>query len=299
MNRENDSLRKWLVFSRSEKRGISILLIIIFLLITIRIVQKNYNKKEYEIIRNQSELTDITKNISNKDHSQLSDISTNRFVPIGIQFNPNKANLKELIKQGIPVDIAKRIIKYRSKGGVFYKPSDLFKIYGIDSILVVELIPWMVISETRQSGERNTPSYEISASRPIIQIEINSADSSAFCKLTGIGPVLSRRIIKYRELLGGFYSYEQLSEVYGISDSLLSNFSQNLLIDTSLIKRIAINSATYSELKRHPYLTSYEVKAILSYRRLIGPFTDREELIENYIISENTYRKIRSYLSLN
>ena len=130
-------------------------------------------------------------------------------------------------------------------------------------------------------------------------MEINSADSSIFCKLSGIGTVLSRRIIRYRDILGGFRTIEQLKEVYGINDSLFTTIADNLLVDTTRICKLALNTAGFDELKRHPYLSNYEVKAILSYRQLIGPFTAFDELVENYILSENTYRKVKSYLSLN
>jgi DNA uptake protein ComE-like DNA-binding protein len=87
--------------------------------------------------------------------------------------------------------------------------------------------------------------------------------------------------------------------VYGINDSLITTIANNLSVDTSRINKLALNSADYNELKRHPYFTSYEVKAILSYRRLIGPFTAYNELVENYILSEKTFQKVKSYLSLN
>ncbi|HEY4876127.1 MAG TPA: helix-hairpin-helix domain-containing protein [Puia sp.] len=50
-------------------------------------------------------------------------------------------------------------------------------------------------------------------------IDINAADTSAFSTLPGIGSKLSNRIITFRERLGGFYSTNQVAEIYGLSDS--------------------------------------------------------------------------------
>jgi DNA uptake protein ComE-like DNA-binding protein len=216
------------------------------------------------------------------------------------KFDPNHASIEELRAQGIPAPIAHRISNYRLKGGVFCMATDLYKIYGIDSLLVQELLRWIVIEDYRKPRQTiDAKSDSSSSAKRKVQVEINTADSIAFAWLPGIGPVLSRRIINYRNVLGGFYTIKQLNEVYGISDSLLMTFADNLTVDTSKISRLALNSASLSDLRKHPYINAYEARAILSYRELIGPFTAYDQLIDNYILSEENYRKVRSYLSLN
>lgn len=304
MNRENDSLHNWLVFSKSEKRGITILLILVGIFITIRYIQKSKIGHKTSVIAIQSEVP--SKNELRSQNNSIwttdslsSNFSTSYSAHSEI-FDPNDATVEDLIDQGIPTHIANRIINYRLKGGVFYKAADLYKIYGIDSFLVTELLPWIVIKATRPPGQMHTPSSAISnPAKSKVLIEINSVDSSVFCLLPGIGQVLSRRIIRYREILGGFHAIEQLNEVYGIDDSLFTSIAGHLIVDTSMINKLALNSADFNELKSHPYLSNYEAKSILSYRKLIGPFTAYNELVENYILSENTYQKVRSYLSLN
>lgn len=48
------------------------------------------------------------------------------------------------------------------------------------------------------------------------QIDLNSADTLALQQVPGIGPSFARRIVKYRDLLGGYYTVLQLQEVYGM-----------------------------------------------------------------------------------
>src|SRR3569833_3197280 len=58
--------------------------------------------------------------------------------------------------------------------------------------------------------------YKKAASNVVI--ELNSADSAKLTELKGIGPSFARRIINYRNRLGGFINKEQLKEVYGMDD---------------------------------------------------------------------------------
>ncbi len=128
-------------------------------------------------------------------------------------------------------------------------------------------------------------------------VDINSCDSAALESLHGIGPVLSSRIIKFRKLIGGFISVDQLREVYGLPEETLKLNSANLYADTSKIRKIRINSAGYKELIRHPYFKKEEVSDIIKYRKLKGEIKNVNELIINNIISAETGKRIRPYLA--
>jgi DNA uptake protein ComE-like DNA-binding protein len=126
--------------------------------------------------------------------------------------------------------------------------------------------------------------------------DINSCDSSALEALPGIGPVLSVRIIKYRNLLGGFATVEQLREVYGLPEETFDLIKGRICADTSGIRKIKINSAGYSELSHIHYLEKYEVKAILKYIMLEGRANNMDELIVNKILTPDKAEKVEPYL---
>jgi len=128
------------------------------------------------------------------------------------------------------------------------------------------------------------------------KIDINTSDSATIVRLPGIGPVLSARIIKYRHLLGGFATIEQLKEVYGLSEETFEKIKGRVVADSTQITRININSATYKELLRFPYFEKYEVSAILKYRELKGRITEIEDLAENKLITREKVYKVRPYL---
>lgn len=129
-----------------------------------------------------------------------------------------------------------------------------------------------------------------------VMVNLNISDSLGLRKISGIGPVLSRRIVKYRYLLGGFIRKEQLMEVYGISNDNYSQISRQVYIDTTAIRYIDLNTAGYETLSRHPYLDDYQVRAIISYRDINGRFVHTRQLLEENLLPEQTYNRIKDYL---
>ncbi len=99
-------------------------------------------------------------------------------------------------------------------------------------------------------------------------IDLNTSDSITFLKIRGIGPYRASTIIKYRGLLGGYYSLDQLFEVYGLDSLLVESISKSLSLDTSLspVKKIKINECDFKILVRHPYLDYGQVQAIINFR---------------------------------
>lgn len=127
-------------------------------------------------------------------------------------------------------------------------------------------------------------------------IELNTCDSAMLEALPGIGPVLSTRIIRFRNLLGGYVSSEQLREVYGLSAETFTLISSSVKADPSLVRKINLNSAGYREIIRLPYFDRNDVSAILKYRDLTGNIKGIEELVDNKIITEETAEKVELYL---
>lgn len=130
----------------------------------------------------------------------------------------------------------------------------------------------------------------------IQKIEINTADTTLLKTLKVIGTVLSKRIIKYRELLGGFIGTWQLTEVYGLSDTCYMRIKDYVFADTSLIHKIDLNRATVATLSKHPYISYQEAKAICSYRQHVHKIQNPLEIVSNHIISAETFARIRPYI---
>lgn len=135
-------------------------------------------------------------------------------------------------------------------------------------------------------------------SKNIRIIEINAADTSALISLPGIGPYYAKRIIKYRDILGGYYRKEQLLEVYGMDSSRYLQYYQFISIDTNMIQKIDLNNVEFKTLLRHPYFDYEMVKAIFDYRRKHSRIKSNSELLKHHLMNNEEFRKTKPYLTI-
>ena len=126
-------------------------------------------------------------------------------------------------------------------------------------------------------------------------IDINKADTAVFVALPGIGPKLAARIVKYRELLGGFYCIEQVREVYGLQDSTFEKIKKWLVIKDSTIRKININKADNAGMQM-PYINYSLANAIYQYRLQHGPFENIGELKKIMIVNDSMLLRLQHYL---
>lgn len=143
---------------------------------------------------------------------------------------------------------------------------------------------------------RKEKSAQYSSAKQKQLTDINLSDSATLVRLPGIGPVLSSRIIKYRQLLGGFARIEQLKEVYGLPEETYESIKGRVSADSSFIRRININTCGFRELVHIHYFEKYEIMAILKYRDLKGRIKGINDLTENKLITPEKAGKVRPYL---
>ncbi|HVG14591.1 MAG TPA: helix-hairpin-helix domain-containing protein [Chitinophagaceae bacterium] len=214
------------------------------------------------------------------------------------QFDPNTITAADWQRLGLNEKTSKTIEKYVSKGGRFYKPEDLMRIWGMPEGFYERVKDYIVVAPVA----KNYPAYEnkpfLKEERKIAVVNINDGDTSAFIALPGIGSKLSARIIGFREKLGGFYSVDQIGETYGLADSTFQLIKGRLQVDSTAVRKININTATKDELKVHPYIRWNLANAIVEYRNQHGTFKTLDDLRNIVLIDEITFNKISHYLSL-
>jgi competence ComEA-like helix-hairpin-helix protein len=146
----------------------------------------------------------------------------------------------------------------------------------------------------RQDTARNAASY----AREAILIELNAADTFELQRLKGIGPSFARRIVGYRERLGGYVSKSQLLEVFGMDASRYSSISGNLTVNKDSVHPLDLNTVTFKQLLAHPYFPYGTAKAILIYRKEHQRFSDINDLRNIPGINDSVMEKIGPYITV-
>lgn len=129
-----------------------------------------------------------------------------------------------------------------------------------------------------------------------VVIELNSADSAKLTGLKGIGQSFARRIVNYRNRLGGFINKEQLREVYGMDDDRYTEMQAQVSADPSNIKKIHINKVDFDGLKYFPYLTFKQMNAIVQFREQHGDYASLNDMRNVAILNDEILRKIEPYI---
>lgn len=231
------------------------------------------------------------------DRSKSSDVNTPQAELF--YFDPNTTSITDWEKLGLKNKTIQTIQNYLSKGGHFKQPEDLKKVYGLRNEDYERLAPFIRIKEKADAFQtKSTENKYVAGKKVYAIVDINSADTSAFIALPGIGNKLAARILSFREKLGGFYSIEQIGETYGLPDSTFQKIKQYLKLENSNIKKININTATVDELKAHPYIKYSLANPIVAYRNQHGPFAKVEDIKKVMVITDDIYDKISAYLTV-
>lgn len=216
-------------------------------------------------------------------------------------FDPNTASETDWKRLGLRDKTVQTILKYRSKGGKFYKPDDLQRIYGLRQDEYNRLLPYVKLEKNNKAVETSAPAtvFENKPERKeTFFININEADTAQWKQLKGIGSAYAKRIVNFRNKLGGFVSVNQVGETYGLPDSVFQKIKTQLHTDGSVLNRININNSTVNDLKAHPYISFPVANAIVQYRSQHGQFSTVADLKKIMIIDEPLFQKINPYLTV-
>jgi DNA uptake protein ComE-like DNA-binding protein len=354
-------VQDYFTFSLNERKGITVLLILIFIL---GIANKIFFYFEEPNIID----VNLLQQTSNRLEANNDSLTQEKAELELFLFNPNTIDSLTLTRLDIPTFVKSNLLKFRNKNGKFYSKSDFRKIYGVTDELYAEVEPFLVIdpikpgshsahqkmelfqfdpnmatdSEFRSLGFSdqqitsirnylnkgevfrtkddfnkivdisddqkrlmlsfirigNTPKSvnELIKTGRANPIELNSTDSVLLESLPGIGDKLSKRIVKYRDLLGGYYSVLQLKEVYGLSEQTLQGISELVCIDTTKIRKLDLNFSDIKELARHPYIQKEMADKIVKFRSTNGQINNSMLLLDNMILNIDQYKRLKPYL---
>jgi len=219
-------------------------------------------------------------------------------------FNPNTISFEQMILLGFDTLIARRIAKYRNNKGRFLIKKDLLKIYDFPKDLYKDIVDYILLPELIAEKHQALPhtatmAKNIKSDNKIIhiRIDINVADTNQLTTISGIGHTLSNRIIKYRDLLGGYSNIDQLADVYGLKGKSLENLKSVVYIDSLFTpEKTEINFSDWEEMVKHPYINSQLANDILDLRSNIGYLNTIDQLRDIPYLNDSILRRIEPYI---
>lgn len=310
-------LKEYFTFSRRERNGTFVLILLILIVIFYPQIQSLFVKeKETDFSAFQNDIrkfrmqTAVTVNDSSDNESSVYPLASNEKEVSPIKeirlfyFDPNHIGAAEWKQLGVSERTANSIVKYVSKGGKFRTADDLKKMYTLKKEDFNRIAPFVRIENTEKEETAVTENMEHSK-QPVsylpktkAKIDINTADSAQFESLYGIGAVLASRIVKFRDRLGGFFSTEQLLDVYGITPETFDKIKNQIEVSEPVISPLPINTVTVDDLRRNPYFNYKTANAVVSYRNAHGLFKSLDEVKNCDLIDDEMFEKIKPYLSL-
>jgi len=282
------SFKDYFQFNKKERNGILLLSFILLLTIIYYNIMYLFIDKQKTDFSEFDNLIPETENVIEKKQTD------SLFV-----FNPNTLNDKGWIMLGLSEKQISIFRNYQSSGIVFYSTEDLSKCYAISDDFVNRVADFIIFPQRKEKKEKvKIKKSDEKSSEQLQIIDLNSADSILLISINGVGPFYSKQILEYREKLGGFISYTQFSEIWGLEKLDINNFKNQTKIDANFIKKININSATFDQLYSHPYINYNQSKAIINYRLQHGYFIDIKDIQNIVLIDSDLFRKIAPYLKL-
>ena len=311
----------YLNFTKKERTGILVLLFLIIFFITMPFLfpffihQKatdntSFKKEVSMLVIKQADSTNkfSKRNLDEDGYQNYREPSEKNYYPKQTKgelfnFDPNTLDEAGWQRLGIRDKTIATIQNFVKKGGRFYKPADIGKIWGLHTDEVERLIPFVQIQNNSANNYPDKKAHEPNGYQkptytPSI-IDINTADTSVLIALPGIGSKLSQRILSFRDKLGGFYKVEQIGETFGLPDSTFQKIKPRFSISNTSIHQININTATIEEMKAHPYLRYAIANAIMQYRVQHGNYAAVDDIKKIMLITEEIFNKAAPYLKVD
>ena len=267
------TLKSYFQFTKSQRSGIIFLVLLCvmfqsaYFLIDFKSTT-NDSKEKQEWLAFQTEI-DSLKQIKHD------------YIPKIYPFNPNFITDFKGQKLGMSVSEIDRLLAFRKTNKYVNTPEDFQKVTKISDSLLNTMVPYFKFPDwvtNKKEFKSKYKSFE-NKKEKIVILDINLATKEDLIKVYGIGPALSDRILKLKDLLGGFVSMEQMNDVWGLSPEVIENLNKNFKVSVlPKVNKVDINNASIKELMLFPYFKYALAKAIVTYRSMNGDFKNNADL---------------------
>ena len=211
------------------------------------------------------------------------------------KFNPNFITDEKGYMLGLSVEEIDRLLEFRKSGQWIKTTKHFQEVTLISDSLSAKLAQRFEFPDYKRTKVKDE--QKIVKRKPIRKQGINSATFRELQEINGVGVVLSKRILKYKDLLGGYSDINQLTEVYGLSEDVVDRLKEKYqIINRPVIVKRDINSSSFKEIMAIVYLDYEMTKMLFDYKNKVEKIENLEEIkkIEGFPIEK--YDRIALYL---
>lgn len=284
--------------SKKSRRGLTVLFFLAFFIVLIPRLYVHFLKVDTILIKKpRIKVETKTNNSKSKENKKKYSKKKKKLVyrsPKG-KFDPNEYTHEDWMYLGLSEKQTNVIMRFLNHK--IYTNEALKKIYVLPDT-VYHLIKDSTVYPAYIFDEKETFVKKKSPSINTI-LELNTIDSLELISINGIGPFYASQIINYRNKLGGFYKREQLMEIWKMKEETYQILMESLIIDTSTLQKIHLNTVSFEKLKNHPYLSYSQANSIVKMRTQLGRFDSISSIKKSKLINDDTFLRVRPYLSLD
>ena len=205
-------------------------------------------------------------------------------------FNPNYITDFKGYKLGMSVDEIDRLLEFRKANKYVNSANEFQMVTKVSDSLLKVISPYFKFPDwVRKKPTNNYVRRQTFHSKQIAIIDINFATAEDLIKVYGVGPALSERILKQKELLGGFTTMDQIKDIWGLSDEVVSKLKESFDVKSQpSVKKVRINEASLKELSQFPYFRYPISRSIVTHRSMHGAITKAADLakIPNFPVEQ-------------
>ena len=289
-----DKIKSYFVFNSSQRNGILFLLLLVsgFAVINnyIDFTPENLlDTNSKEVLAVQKELDSI--------RTLLTESNQPKIYP----FNPNFITDFKGYKLGMSSEEIDRLLDYRKQNKWINSKEDFKKVTKVSDSFLDQISSYFKFPDWISNPKPKYSDWRKGFKEKTFdqKIDLNSATQLELKKVNGIGEALSKRIIDYRDKLGGFTNDIQLYEVYGLDYQLTDKVRNDFTVKTPKeIIKMNLNKISASDIATVPGISFELAKRIWEFRILNERIVDFIELKKIEGLTERKLQGIQLYLKL-
>ncbi len=281
-------------YNKSQRNGVFLLVLLILILQGFIYVDFFSSNEAVDI--GTKELFAFQKQVDSLKKLEIKDRN-----PKIYPFNPNYITDYKGEQLGLSLEEIDRLLDYRKLNKFVNSKKEFQQITKVSDSLLTEISPyfkfpdWILKKDKKKFNTKKSKAKYVS--KIISTSDINKATAEDFRVISGIGIAFSERIIKYRNKLQGFSLNSQLAEVWGLEQEVVDRvFTRFKITQKPEIKKLNINTVSFKELLKNPYIDYDLCIKIFNYRDEVAELQDISELkkIKNFPLDK--YNRIVLYL---